>query len=104
MVKGHSLVPCHEKHIEVSRHKTAIVRRDLSQPMQIMLRLGMVTPERTVFDYGCGQGEDIAALISQGYEAFGWDPHHAGNGRREAADVVNLGFVLNVIEDAHERA
>ena len=71
--------------------------------MQLMLRLGMVTSERSLFDYGCGQGEDVAALASQGYQAFGWDPHHAADGRRQAADVVNLGFVLNVIEDPRER-
>lgn len=89
-LRGHSLVPANEKHIEVSRHKTAIIRGDLSQPMQLMLQLGMVTSERSVFDYGCGQGEDVAALASQGYEAFGWDPHHASDGRRRTANVVNL--------------
>ena len=103
-VRGHALVPAQEERVEVSRHRTAIVRRDLSQPMQIMLRLGVVTPSRSVFDFGCGQGEDVAALASQGYDAFGWDPHHATHGRREPASVVNLGFVLNVIEDAKERA
>jgi DNA phosphorothioation-associated putative methyltransferase len=36
-------------------------------------------------------------------EAFGWDPHHAASGSRRIADVVNLGFVLNVIEDPRER-
>ena len=102
-LRGHSLLPAHEEHIEVSRHKTAIVRGDLSQPMQLMLRLGMVTAERSLFDYGCGQGEDVAALTSQGYEAFGWDPHHAADGQRQTADIVNLGFVLNVIEDPRER-
>ena len=103
-LRGHALVPAHEEMIEVSRHRTAILRRDLSQPMQIMLRLGMVTPSRSVFDYGCGQGEDVAALASQDYHASGWDPHHATDGRRRPASVVNLGFVLNVIEDAKERA
>jgi DNA phosphorothioation-associated putative methyltransferase len=102
-LRGHSLSPAHEEHVEVSRHKTAIVRGDLSQPMQLMLRLGIVTSERSIFDYGCGQGEDVAALAAQGYQAFGWDPHHAADGRRLAADVVNLGFVLNVIEDPRER-
>jgi len=102
-LRGHALVSAHEEHVEVSRHKTAIVRRDLSQPMQLMVRLGMVTSQRSLFDYGCGQGEDVSALTSQGFEAFGWDPHHAADGHRQAADVVNLGFVLNVIEDPRER-
>lgn len=103
VLKGHSLIAAHEEHVDVSRHRTAIIRGDLSQPMQIMLRLGIVTKESSLFDYGCGQGEDVAALVSQGYEAFGWDPHHATEGPRRQAEVVNLGFVLNVIEDRRER-
>lgn len=97
------LLKASDEHIDVARHRTAIVRRDLSQPMQLMMRLGIVAETRTLFDYGCGQGEDVAALASQGFEAFGWDPHHAPTGPRQAADIVNLGFVLNVIEDPHER-
>lgn len=103
VLRGHRLVPADEEHVEVARHKTAIVRRDLSQPMQLMMRFGVVDQGRSVFDYGCGQGEDVAALASQGFEAFGWDPHHAPKGPRAPADVVNLGFVLNVIEDPRER-
>ncbi len=103
VLRGHRLVPADEEYVEVARHRTAIVRRDLSQPMQLMMRFGMVDQGRSVFDYGCGQGEDVAALASQGFEAFGWDPHHAPKGPRSPADVVNLGFVLNVIEDPRER-
>jgi hypothetical protein len=97
------LVPSHDELFDIARHRTAIVRGDLSQPMQLMTRFGIVAKSRTVFDYGCGQGEDVAALSLQGYEAFGWDPHHAMAGPRRPADVVNLGFVLNVIEDPRER-
>jgi DNA phosphorothioation-associated putative methyltransferase len=103
VLRGHSLLAIEEEHVEVSRHRTAIVRGAVSQPMQAMLRLGVVATDRSVFDYGCGQGEDVAALSAQGYEAFGWDPHHAAEGPRRPADVVNLGFVLNVIEDPRER-
>ncbi|PWB82915.1 MAG: hypothetical protein C3F11_09415, partial [Methylocystaceae bacterium] len=103
VLRGHRLIADGEEHIEVVRHKTAIIRRDLSQPMQLMMRFGIMDKERTLFDYGCGQGEDVAALTAEGYEAFGWDPHHAPHGPRRAADVVNLGFVLNVIEDPRER-
>jgi DNA phosphorothioation-associated putative methyltransferase len=72
--------------------------------MALMLRLGMIDRSTAVFDYGCGQGDDVIALRANGYECFGWDPHHAPDGPRQQADVVNLGFVLNVIENAHERA
>ena len=103
VLRNGSLIHANDEHVAVARHRTAIVRRDLSQPMQLMMRFGIVTQERTLFDYGCGQGEDVAALSSQGFEAFGWDPHHATGGNRRKADVVNLGFVLNVIEDPRER-
>lgn len=103
VLRGHRLVPSDEEHVEVVRHKTAIVRRDLSQPMQLMIRIGVVRKEHSIFDFGCGQGEDVAALASQGFKVFGWDPHHAPEGQRAAADIVNLGFVINVIEDPRER-
>ncbi|MBY0332885.1 MAG: DNA phosphorothioation-associated putative methyltransferase [Acetobacteraceae bacterium] len=103
-VEGHSIVPVGAEAIEVARHKTAIPRRDLSQPMQLAVAHGVLPPGTTVFDYGCGLGDDVAALTSAGFEAFGWDPHHAPDGPRRAADLVNLGFVLNVVEDRHERA
>jgi DNA phosphorothioation-associated putative methyltransferase len=88
---------------EVLRHRTALSRRDLSQPVQLLLLNGILEKGRAFFDYGCGQGTDFNALLNSGYEAFGWDPHHLPTGKRSPADIVNLGFVLNVIEDPHER-
>jgi DNA phosphorothioation-associated putative methyltransferase len=103
VLRGHQLVSAAEHSVSVARHKTAIARRELSQPMQLLVRLGLATPDRSIFDYGCGQGEDVAALASQGFGAHGWDPHHAPEGARRPAGLVNLGFVLNVIEDPRER-
>jgi len=102
-VRGPRLVSVGATPLEIGRHKTAIIRRDLSQPMQLLVANGIVAPSRSVFDYGCGQGDDVATLVGNGFDAFGWDPHHAKEGPRRPADVVNLGFVLNVIEDRHER-
>ncbi|WP_158537338.1 DNA phosphorothioation-associated putative methyltransferase [Humitalea rosea] len=90
--------------VDVVRHRTAITRRDLSQPVQVLVSHRILTQADTVFDYGCGQGDDVAALAANGFQAHGWDPHYAPDGLRRPADVVNLGFVLNVIEDRHERA
>ena len=42
-------------------------------------------------------------LSDGGYDAFGWDPVHNPNGKKEKASIVNLGFVLNVIENVLER-
>jgi DNA phosphorothioation-associated putative methyltransferase len=103
VLKNGRLLRADEEHLETERHKTAIVRYEMSQPMQLLMRFGVVAPGRSVFDYGCGQGADVEALASQGFDAFGWDPHHAPTGPRKAADVVNLGFVVNVIEDPRER-
>lgn len=87
----------------VARHKTAIARQRLSVPMQTLVRTGIVAEGRSVFDYGCGRGDDVAALASAGIEASGWDPHWRPNAEIAEADVVNLGFVLNVIEKPEER-
>ena len=102
-VVGQNILPIDMGGIDVARHKTAISRNDLSQPLQLALAHGVVSLGFSVFDYGCGLGDDVAALVGAGFEAFGWDPHYAQNGGRASADVVNLGFVLNVIEDKYER-
>ena len=102
-LRGHVLAPKGAPVVEVARHKTALSRRDLSQPVSLMLRWGVIERGSSVFDYGCGQGDDVAILSANGIEAFGWDPHHAPAGPRRPADAVNLGFVLNVIEEPSER-
>lgn len=88
----------------VHRHRTAMVRHTLSQPMSLAVRHGLVRPGVSVFDYGCGQGDDLRALGAAGVEAVGWDPHFAPEAPRHETEIVNLGFVLNVIEDPAERA
>jgi DNA phosphorothioation-associated putative methyltransferase len=39
-----------------------------------------------------------------GISCDGWDPVHRPKSRRRSADVVNLGYVINVVEDPRERA
>ena len=88
----------------IPRHRTAIKRRDLSLPVKCAYRDGLVSPSSTLFDYGCGHGRDIELLRSQGFEASGWDPSYFPNESHQEADVVNLGYVINVIENSDERA
>jgi len=87
----------------IARHRTALSRSGLSAPVQALLRHALLTPGETFFDYGCGRGDDVRGLQANGFAAQGWDPHYAAGEARLAADVVNLGFVVNVIEDFDER-
>jgi DNA phosphorothioation-associated putative methyltransferase len=87
----------------VRRHLTALSRTGLSAPVQLLMRHGLLTKLTSLFDYGCGKGDDLANLQLEGFTASGWDPHFAPERPRHAAHVVNLGFVLNVIEDPAER-
>mgnify|MGYP002402196323 CR=1 FL=1 len=88
---------------EIARHRTAIARDRLSAPMQALARHGLLIPERSVLDYGCGQGDDVRALQAGGIPVIGWDPHYAPDVALKPAEIVNLGFVLNVIEEPNER-
>mgnify|MGYP002346677328 CR=1 FL=1 len=87
----------------VFRHRTAIRRVSLSTPLQAFARHGYLDGRFTVFDYGCGLGDDVARLRARGRTASGWDPYFAPDEPLQEADLVNLGFVLNVIEDPVER-
>lgn len=71
--------------------------------MQHLLRFGFLDGTRTLFDYGCGRGDDLRLLAQMKVPAAGWDPVFRPDVDRQPADIVNLGFVLNVIEDAGER-
>jgi DNA phosphorothioation-associated putative methyltransferase len=89
--------------VDIARHKTALTRYDLSKPTKSLLQHGLLRKDQSFFDYGCGLGTDIKALSALGYSSAGWDPVHRSDTPREPADVVNLGYVLNVIEDPAER-
>ena len=58
----------------IPRHKTAIRRGDFSRPIKCALRDRLVDQSVTVFDYGCGRGEDVELLSAEGVTCDGWDP------------------------------
>jgi DNA phosphorothioation-associated putative methyltransferase len=88
-----------------ARGRTALVRLALSRPMQRALDDGVIRAgETSVFDFGCGRGGDVERLTAVGVCAGGWDPWHRRTATKDRADIVNLGFVLNVIETPTERA
>ncbi len=87
----------------IPRHKTAIHRGDFSRPMKCALRDGLIGSDVSVFDYGCGHGRDVELLRARGIACAGWDPVYRPDGPASEAEVVQLGYVINVIEDATER-
>ena len=88
---------------KIARHKTAIKRASYSLPVKCLLRDQLLGQSDTFFDYGCGHGQDLALLADSGIETDGWDPVHRCDADKKAADIVNLGYVINVIEDIQER-
>lgn len=87
----------------IERHRTAIDRHKLSAPMQLLARHDYFNGEFSVLDYGCGKGDDLRELELHGIDVSGWDPVYRAEGRKTRADIVNLGYVINVIEDRKER-
>jgi DNA phosphorothioation-associated putative methyltransferase len=110
--KGHDLVKVSksttstatlEEREPIERHRTAIKRYDLSRPIKLALERGLIQKRHTLFDYGCGHGMDIEALQGLGYTINGWDPAFRPRALKTEAEIVNLGYVLNVIENPKER-
>lgn len=72
--------------------------------MRLALDGGLIAAGQTsVLDYGCGRGGDVNRMRRAGVACAGWDPHHRPRGQLAPSDVVNLGYVVNVIEDEAER-
>jgi DNA phosphorothioation-associated putative methyltransferase len=87
----------------IQRHRTAIKRNGLSRPVRLAMEEGLINKDTRVFDYGCGRGGDVELLNALGAHCSGWDPVYSPNAERTVAEVVNLGYVVNVIEDPGER-
>jgi len=88
---------------KIDRDKTAIVRYELSAPMKTLAKNGFLEGQHNIFDYGCGRGDDLRELEAHGLDALGWDPNFLPDADKVNADLVNIGFVINVIEERNER-
>ncbi|KAM3100087.1 DNA phosphorothioation-associated putative methyltransferase [Phormidesmis sp. 146-12] len=99
----HSLLNPRSSQVKIDRYKAAISRSDFSKPVRLALEAGLFTEGTTFFDYGCGQCGDLERVAKSGYSSAGWDPHYRPNTELAEADVVNLGYVINVIESQTER-
>ena len=105
-IENHKLIEIQEsahQSPKIDRHKAAIIRRQMSRPVRSLLEANLLTEGMTFFDYGCGHGEDLKFVADKGFEVDGWDPFYQPEGDRHPADVVNLGYVINVIENPVER-
>jgi hypothetical protein len=107
-LQGHYLACPYSRHLtsrtpKIDRHKAALIRSSLSKPVWVALEAGLFAPNSSFFDYGCGHGGDIQHIATQGFISSGWDPYYCPDTACVSADVVNLGYVINVIEDPAER-
>jgi len=89
--------------ILIERHKAALKRSELSRPIKVALEANLFPEGSTFFDYGCGSGEDVKRIGALGYSSCGWDPYYRPNEIFKSADIVNLGYIINIIEDTVER-
>ncbi|USE35845.1 DNA phosphorothioation-associated putative methyltransferase [Endozoicomonas sp. SCSIO W0465] len=100
LFRSSSVVQTEQK---IERHRTALSRDALSSPMKTLAKQGYLEGEFSLFDYGCGRGDDLCELEAHGLSASGWDPNWRPDGEKVSADLVNIGYVINVIEDLEER-
>lgn len=98
-----SLRPTTAPNVEVLRHRAAIRRSEMSRPLKCLVRDNLLSSKTTFFDYGCGYGDDLDQVRLLGIESDGWDPAYRPDAEQRDANVVNLGYVINVIEDLAER-
>ena len=77
-------------------HKTAIKRSKLSVPMRYLSDHGLLNGR--VLDYGCGRGDDAAALNLESYDPT-WQPKKP----RGKFDTITCNYVLNVVAPKTER-
>lgn len=87
----------------IQRHLTAIDRNKLSSPMQLLAKYGYLDGDYSVFDFGCSKGDDVRELEAHGITINSYDPVFHPEGELVSSDLVNLGFVINVIEEKAER-
>lgn len=89
--------------VEILRHRAAIRRAQPSLPLKCLIRDNLLAPDTKFFDYGCGYGDDIDQVRRMGVPSQGWDPAYRAQDPLIPSCIVNLGYVINVIEDQTER-
>jgi DNA phosphorothioation-associated putative methyltransferase len=93
---------------ELQPARTAMRRKQASPIARQLVTSGFLRDRRvrTILDYGCGIGQDVAFYSGHGYEAQGFDPHVPfGFAAKPTGvfDLVTCLFVFNVIAELSER-
>ena len=89
--------------VEILRHRAAIRRTEPSLPLKCIIRDNLLASDIKFFDYGCGYGDDIDQVSRMGISSNGWDPAYRRQDPLIPSCVINLGYVINVIENQTER-
>jgi len=76
-------------------HLTAKERNTPSLPIRMLYERKLI--EGRVLDYGCGFGQDVRFLRAKGFDANGYDPHHAPDFPTGTFDTIVCFYVLNVL-------
>ena len=85
-------------------YRTAMRRTSLSRPVALTVDDGLIRQDRTFFRLRLRATATICCGCTRwSIAVFGWDPAFFPDENRTPADVVNLGHVVNVIEDPDER-
>lgn len=87
----------------IKRHITAISRNRLSMPVSLAISKNIINKNTTIFDMGCGRGDDLRRLSELGFTVSGYDPYYFPQNKKQSVDIVILNYVVNVIEDIEER-
>ena len=87
-----------------SPHKTAIQQWTLSHPVALPPDDGLFLTKTTFFHYGYRRRDDLLRLHKMGVSVSAWDPAFFSDEERTPADIVNIRYVVNVIEAPEARA
>lgn len=88
--------------MKIAHCQTAKGRVPLSLPAARALEDGLLSEHKSFLDCGCGRGGDLGRATRLGIRCDVSDPVYRPHEVCDA-DVVNLGYVINIIESVRER-
>jgi len=77
--------------------------RALPRALALALAQGLITKKTQVLDWAPANNRNIRLLEKRGIRAKALDPEKKTRAKKTKSDVVHLGYVINAIQDPHER-